>query len=193
MRGCSVLTRPPSISGKSVSVSTRSTVEAELVLEVRGGAAARDELPAEVGEAAREHVEAGLVVRRDQRAHSSPTTRGSRRCSSVLDARVQRLRRVAREDGDPLLREDRAAVDALVDEVHGRAGFADAGGELFLDGVRAGERRQERGVDVDDRVREAVEEVDRQQVHVAGEHDDAHVVPVRASRPSRRRARRGSP
>src|SRR5439155_14694133 len=45
-------------------------VEAQF-LEVRGGAAARDELPAELGESPREDVESRLVVGGDQRAHSS--------------------------------------------------------------------------------------------------------------------------
>src|SRR6266404_1225707 len=54
------------------------------LFEVGGGAAARDELPAELGETTCEHVETGFVVRRDQRAHSSSTTRGSSRCSSSL-------------------------------------------------------------------------------------------------------------
>src|SRR5581483_9693502 len=58
-------------------------LEPEL-LEVLGRAAARDELPAEPGETAREFAETGLVVGRDQRAHSSPTTRGSSACSISL-------------------------------------------------------------------------------------------------------------
>jgi hypothetical protein len=52
--------------------------------EVRGGAAARDELDAEVGEPARELGEAGLVVDGEERPHriSSRTTSGRRRCST---------------------------------------------------------------------------------------------------------------
>ena len=56
MRGWSVLTRPPSISGISVSSSTRVDLEAGSASCV-GGAAARDELDAELGQAARELVE----------------------------------------------------------------------------------------------------------------------------------------
>ena len=175
MRGCSVFTRPPSISGKSVSVSTRSTVEAEL-LEVRRRAAARDELPAELVEAAREDVEAGLVVGRDQRCAQLSHDAGQQAVLDLLDACVQRLGRVVAADCDSLLREDRPAVDALVDEVHGRAGLGDAGGELLLDGVRAGELRQQRRVHVDDRAGEAIEERRREEVHVAGEHDEANAV-----------------
>jgi hypothetical protein len=55
-----------------------------------------------------------------------------------LDASVERLGRVVRTHGDALLREDRPAVDAFVDQVDGRAGLCDAGRELLLDGVRTG-------------------------------------------------------
>ena len=96
MRGCSVFTRPPSISGACVTSSTVRHVDAVL-LEVRGRAAARDELEAELVEAARELVEAGLVVDGDQRAHSSLTdARGSSRCSTAwiaLDAASRAARR----------------------------------------------------------------------------------------------------
>ena len=58
-----------------------------LLGEMVGGAAARDELDAEVGEAAGELGEARLVERREQRAldHeiSSRTAFGSRRCSTA--------------------------------------------------------------------------------------------------------------
>src|SRR6185437_14463029 len=54
------------------------------LLEIGRSTTARDERPAELGEALREDVEAGLVVCRDQRAHSSPTTRGSSLCSRSL-------------------------------------------------------------------------------------------------------------
>ena len=96
MRGCSVLTRPPSISGNSVRLSTRVTVEAEL-LEVRRRAAARDELAAELGEPARELVEPGLVVDRDQRAHSSLTTSRQEPVLDGVDARDERLARLDRD------------------------------------------------------------------------------------------------
>ena len=56
--------------------------EAEL-LDEGGGAAARDELAVELREPARELVEAGLVVDRDQRAHSSLTTLGRSSCSTA--------------------------------------------------------------------------------------------------------------
>jgi hypothetical protein len=56
--------------------------EAEL-LQMRCGAAARYEIPAEVREPSRERVEAGLVEDGDQRAQSSRTTFGSSLCSTA--------------------------------------------------------------------------------------------------------------
>ncbi len=67
------------------------------------------------------------------------------------DARVERVRGVARLDRDPLLRDDRAGVHAVVQEVDCDAGFLSAGRERLADCVEAGEGRQERGVDVDAR------------------------------------------
>src|SRR5581483_6758168 len=52
-----------------------------LLLEPRRRAAARDELRAELGEAAGELDDARLVVDRDQDAHRALTTSGSTRCS----------------------------------------------------------------------------------------------------------------
>jgi hypothetical protein len=53
------------------------------LLEERSGAAARDELEAELLEPARELLEPRLVVDGDQRAHSCLTTCGSSRCSTA--------------------------------------------------------------------------------------------------------------
>ena len=50
---------------------------------------------------------------------------------------------------DGVLGDDRTGVDTGVDEVDGAAGDLDAVGERVADGVRAGERREQRGVGVD--------------------------------------------
>src|SRR5262249_33759738 len=52
------------------------------LFERRRRATARNELESELGETARERHDARLVVDGDQRAHSSPTTFGSSRCSA---------------------------------------------------------------------------------------------------------------
>ena len=79
----------------------------------------------------------------------------------------------------------------FVDEVDRDACRLDAGRERVLDRVGAREGRQERGVDVDDPLREAAQERRRQQVHVAGEDDELDAVAARARSPSRGRAPRG--
>ena len=65
-----------------------------LGLESGRGATARDELEAELVEAAGQLVEAGLVVDGDQRAHSSRTTLVSSRCSASC-TRARRLSTVS--------------------------------------------------------------------------------------------------
>ena len=60
-----------------------------------------------------------------------------------------------------------------------------AGGERVVDRARARELGQQRGMDVDDPLREALEERRREQVHVAGADDEAHALllePVRHRR-----------
>ena len=150
MRGCSVFTRPPSISGNSVSASTRSTVEPEPSRYVAVPPLATSSQPS-VDEPAREHVDAGLVVGRDQRAHSSLHDARQEAVLDRFDPFVQRLRGVAGVHRHALLREHGAGVDRprRRDE-RSAADSVDARGELLLDGVRARELRQQRRVDVDD-------------------------------------------
>ena len=68
----------------------------------------------------------------------------------MLDGVDPLLERLARRDGDGFLGEDRAGVDALVDQMDCHPGLLDSGGERILDRMRARELRQQRGVDVDD-------------------------------------------
>ena len=93
--------------------------------------------------------------------------------------------RLARLDGNGLLADDGAGVEAFVDEVHRDARRLDARRERVVDRARAGELGQQRRVHVDDALREAFEERGREQVHVAGADDDADAVllePVRHRR-----------
>src|SRR3954447_25954646 len=96
----------------------------------------------------------------------------------LLDACVQALGCVAVEYSYALLRENRPAVNAFVDEMHGLTGLGHAGLELILDRMRAGKLGQERRMDVHHGVREAVEKCGREQVHVTGEYDDADPLPL---------------
>src|SRR4051794_12636227 len=70
------------------------------------------------------------------------------------------------------LEDDRPAVDAFVDEMHGNSGNLDAVVERLLDRVDAREGRQQGGMDVDDPVREALDEARAEDLHEAGEHDE---------------------
>ena len=134
-----------------------------------------------------ELVQAGLVVRGDQRAldHEAISSRTTLREQAVLDglhARAQRVGGVVLPHRHALGADHRAGVDALVDVVHGRGGLGHAGGEHVLDRVRAREVGQRRRVGVDDPAGEAVEEARRG----AGACS-------RRRRPARRRAPRARP
>ena len=123
---------------------------------------------AEVGEPARELLQARLVVDGDQCAHSSVTTSGRIRCSTawIRSTSVSRG-----STADRLLPDHRARVEPFVDVVDGDAGRLDARGQRVVDRPRAGELRQERRVHVDDAVGEAIEKRRREEVHVTGEDD----------------------
>ena len=80
----------------------------------------------------------------------SRTASGSSRCSIGRSARARRRRRWRRRAARSRLEDDRPGVDPLVDEVHGHAGHLDPVVDRLLDRPEPGERRQQRGVDVDD-------------------------------------------
>ena len=111
--------------------------------EERRGASGRDELPAELHEAAGEPVDAVLVVDADQCAarHSSLTTSGSSRCSAAWTRARRVSTRVAGKDGHALRGDDRPRVDPAVDVVNGRSGASDSRREHVLDRVCAGKVR----------------------------------------------------
>ena len=140
--GWSVFTRPPEQLADAGQLLDER--HAELVLlDVRGRAAARDQLHAELGEPAREGVEPGLVVDGEQRAlDHSLSSRSDLRIQPMLDG-VQTLaqhgRRVAVLDGHVLLGDHRARVDAFVHPVDGNAGLGRSRSQRVLDRRRARE------------------------------------------------------
>ena len=148
-------------------------------------AAARHELDAEPVEPFRERGQARLVPRGQERplhAMSSRHHLGQQAVLDRLDPGVQGLRCVAGKHRDRLLAQHRACIDPLVDEVHGGTGLGDAGSERVLDGMDARERRQERGVHVDDAAREAVEEARCEQMHVACADNEIDTVQAKPAR-----------
>ena len=96
------------------------------------------------------------------------------------DARGEGIGVVGVEDGDGALEDDGTVVEVLVDEVDGAAGDFDAVVEGLVLGVEAGEGGQQGGMDVDDAVGEGVDELRREQAHVAGEDDEIDIVTAEA-------------
>jgi hypothetical protein len=98
-----------------------------------------------------------------------------------LDPLAQARLIVAGQHRDGLLRDDRPAVERLVDEVDGDAGDRDAVPERIADGVRPGERRQQRRMRVQDPPAIGVEHGRPDDPHVAGEHDQVGRAPATTS------------
>src|SRR4051794_37882334 len=71
-----------------------------------------------------------------------------------------------------LLKDDRAAVDVLVDEMHGNSGNLHAVVDRLLDRAETREGRQQRRMHVHDLVRKAPDEPRREQLHEAGQHHE---------------------
>ncbi len=202
MRGWSVFTRPPSISGDSVRSSTGVTAIPTFCRKAAVPPLATSSQSSSASPS-RELVEPRLVVDGDQRAHSSrTTTSGSSRCSTAwmrsrsVSAVSPAAPGTAPGDHRARCRRPRRRVDGR------RRSSRDAGRERVLDRVRARELRQQRRVDVDDPAREALEEACGEELHVAGADDELDAVllePVghrqcraprgRRSRRARRRGR----
>ena len=102
-----------------------------------------------------------------------------------LDALVERVLVVGRQDRDCPLRQDRPAVDRLVDEVDGGSRHSHAGRERVADRMGARERGQQGGVQVDDPAAERIEDARAEQPHVARQDDE-----VGRDRDERHRERR---
>ena len=96
-----------------------------------------------------------------RRGRSAAPPRTAARARSGAARRGPPRPRCAVRQVDRALEDDRPGVDALVDEVDGDAEDLDAVGERLLDRADARERRQQRGMDVDDALGEAAEEVRR--------------------------------
>ena len=76
---------------------------------------------------------------------------------------------VAVEYGDEFLEDDGSVVELLVDEVDGAAGDLNAVVEGLSLGVETREGREQRGVDVEDALREGLDKAWREKAHVACE------------------------
>ena len=94
-----------------------------------------------------------------------------------LDAVTQARLVVLGQDRDTLLRDDRAAVERCIDDVDRHARQTHAMLEGVADRGRAGERRQQRRMRVQDPVREGGQHARTDDPHVPGEHDQVRSRP----------------
>lgn len=95
-----------------------------------------------------------------------------------LEPGVQRLDRVCIENGHGLLRNDRSVIDLLVDEMDGDPRLLDSESQRFFDRMRARERRQQRWMNVQDRIWEPLNGFGRKNPHEAGKHHEFNTKPV---------------
>ena len=105
----------------------------------------------------------------------SRTARGSSRCSTSWNALADRRDVAMVGEVERFLKQDRAAVHALVDEVDGHARHLHAVLDRLLDRAEPGERGKQRRMHVHDPPGEAADEARREQLHEPGEHDELHL------------------
>ena len=117
----------------------------------------------------------GRVDRDPPPVHPERTAEQERnraRQEPVLD-RVEPLQErglvIAGKHRDCLGKDDRAAIERRVDEVHSHAGHRSAGRERVADRVGPGEAGQERGVHVEDAAREGREDGRADEAHETGQ------------------------
>ena len=165
--GCRVTTRWPSIAGHAGDVGHVGHRAGRPSAMAVGGAAAGDQLDAELVQRPGQLDDAGLVVDGQQGSHRTAPhvwhgSRSDARSCDVepaldrLDALVQRLVGVVGQDGHRLLGEDRPGVDLLGGHVH-RAARSPSRRSASASSHRvpAGERRQQRRMGVEDAPGEA--------------------------------------
>ena len=87
------------------------------------------------------------------------------------DALGQSVLVVGVKDRDCGLQDDGAGVEIFVDEVDGATGEFDAVIEGLFLRFKAGEGREERGMDIKDALGKGGDEIRREEAHVAGEAD----------------------
>ena len=110
------------------------------------------------------------------------------------DARGQRVLGVVVEHRHGALHDDGARVEFLGDQVHGHAAHLAPCVERLALGVEAGKRRQQRRVDVQDRVGERVEQRLARPPHEAGQaHQDYTCVRNSATSARSKSSRDGQP
>ena len=92
-----------------------------------------------------------------------------------FDAVVQGCLVIVPQDGDALLGEDRAGIDAIVDDDDARAGLRDSCGECVAHAMSSGELREIGRVGVHDPGRPFVHQGRGQQSHEAAQHHEVRL------------------
>src|SRR5205807_1051448 len=159
MRGCSVFTRPSSISGAPV---TSSTVVTGTPASASSAAVFPDDTSSKPRSTSpRASSTRPVLSYTESRARFTSLLpvleQGAQHVRveaslDFLDALVERLGSVAGQDRHCLLGEDRTVIDFDRGDVDGAAGHLDAGRQRVLDRVRPLERREQGGMRVRDPV-----------------------------------------
>src|SRR5439155_443445 len=148
----------PVLSATDRRARRTSTTGLTTRLRAPVGRDARGSWPAPDADAAPFHGEPTLGIETD-RVREEPVFLDE-------DASGQGLLRVPLQDRHRRLEDDRPGVRSLVDQVDGRSRHLDAMGEGLPLGVEAGERGQERGVNVEDPAGKGGHELRGQEPHV---------------------------
>ena len=86
-----------------------------------------------------------------------------------VDTLVERLRGIVIQDRDGLLADNRAGIDAGIDEMDGATAYLDPIGLGLFPGLEPRERRQERGMDIHDAAGEGLEKLALEDAHEPGQ------------------------
>jgi hypothetical protein len=89
-----------------------------------------------------------------------------------LNASVERLGGVVRENRDAFLSDDGAGIHAGVNEMDGASGFRNLRTERLFPRSETWEGWEQRGVNIDDALRKSVQQRRLDHAHVACEHDE---------------------
>jgi hypothetical protein len=104
-------------------------------------------------------------------ARQSGDARGIKLVLRLLNARVQSFRSVGIQHRHRFLAQDRPGINTGIDQMDGATGHFNAVIESLFPCFQTRERRQERGVDIDDAAFEGAEERAFKDAHKTGEHN----------------------
>ena len=92
------------------------------------------------------------------------------------DARGKRIVRIVIQNRDGSLKHDRTGIELFVDEVHGTSRYLDTIRQRLVLRIESRESRQKRWMDIEDTLRERLDELGAEQAKIACEADEIDVV-----------------